>query len=181
MNLILKGRGVELNDRLREYATEKLTRAQKFFERIIKMEVELSQERNPRVKGRHRVEVTVKTPRETLRAHGEGGDYFTAIDQAADRLEKQVKKFKERLSDRNHRAEPSLEEPPTFEVEETDGGPRIVRSRQQLAKPMTPEEAVFELEARGLQFLLFTDADTMGAGVVFRRLDGSFGLIHHEG
>jgi ribosomal subunit interface protein len=187
VNLILKGRGVELNDRLKDYATEKLTRAQRFFDRIIKMEVELSHERNPRVKESHRVEVTVKTPGETLRAHGGGGDYFSAIDQAADRLEAQVRKFKERRTNRRGPgsaglAEANLEGVPT-DAATIDGesGPVIVRTPPPLVKPMTPDEAVFELEERHLQFLLFTNAETMGAGVLYRRPDGTYGLIEHEG
>lgn len=103
VNLILSGRGVKLDDRLRRYATGKLSKVERFFDRIIKMEVELRSERNPRVRDPHRVEVTVKTPRETLRAHGEGLDHFAAIDVAADRLEVQVKRFKARLRNHAHR------------------------------------------------------------------------------
>lgn len=180
MNLILNGRGIQLNDRLREYATDKFTRAQRFFERIIKIQVEFSEERNPRVRNRHRVEVTVKTPGETLRASGAAGDYFTAIDQAAERLEAQVRKFKERLIHRSHRADNSHE---AFQVATTEGdeGPTIVRQRQIEMKPMTPEEAVLELDTNGLQFLLFTNAETMGTGVLYRKPDGTYGLIESGG
>lgn len=179
MNLILSGRGVDLNERLREYATSKLTRVERFFDRIIKMEVELSSERNPRVRDGHRVDVTVKTPRDTLRAHGAGGDHFAAIDQAADRLEVQVKKFKARLRDRSHRT-------PTNEVDDTeatgasDQDPVIVRVAQPPRKPMGAEEAVLELESRGLEFLLFTDAETLAPAVVYRRTDGGYGVIEHR-
>ena len=180
MNLIVKGRGVELNDRLRGYATDKLTKVQRFFERIIQMEVELSQETNPRVREKHKVDVTVKTPRETLRAHGAGGDYFAAIDQAADRLEVQIKKFKDRLNHRGHQRSTRGEQAPTAPPAEAEDEMPLVRVPQQVARPMTPEEALLELDARGLQFLLFTNAETMAAGVVFRR-DGGYGLIEHEG
>jgi putative sigma-54 modulation protein len=180
VNLILRGRGIDLNDRLREYASEKLTRSQRFFERIIKMEVELSEERNPRVKARHRVEVTVKTPGETLRAHGEGTDYFAAIDTAADRLESQVKKFKGRLVNRGHRGNNHLESPMAGGSDPEDG-PVIVRQRQVETKPMTPEEAVLELEQGSLQFLLFVNAETMAPGVLYRRPDGSYGLVETQG
>jgi putative sigma-54 modulation protein len=180
VNLIVKGRGVDLNDRLRDYASARFTRAQRFFERIIKMEVEFSEERNPRVKARHKVEVTVKTPGETLRAHGAGTDYFTAIDQASNRLEAQVKKFKGRLIDRGHRADNHLESP-RMTRSDGDERPVIVRQKQTETKPMTPEEAVLELETNGLQFILFTNAETMGAGVLYRRPDGTFGLVEAEG
>jgi ribosomal subunit interface protein len=186
VNLILSGRGVELDQSLRDYATDKLTRAQRFFDRIIKMEVELRHERNPRVKDPERVEVTVKTPKETLRVHGEGTDHFAAIDVAADRLEIQIKKHKGRLMNRNHRdskasirASTSIA-PPTSENGQ-DEASEIVRMRPQVTKPLTPEEALIELDERSLDFLMFTNAETMRSAVIYRRVVGDFGLIEHEG
>lgn len=178
MNLILSGRGVQLDDRLRQYATDKLSHVERFYDRIIKMEVELRRERTSRRTDRHRVDVTVKTPRETLRAHGEGVDHFAAIDIAADRLEAQVKRFKSRLRDHAHRNGQVFEAAP--EPDDADSSPNIVRVRTQAAKPITPEEAIVELDERGLNFLLFTDAETMRASVIYRRADGAFGLIEHE-
>jgi len=176
VNLILSGRGLELDERLRQYATDKLSHVERFYDRIIKMEVELRRERNASKTDRHRVDVTVKTPRETLRAHGEGVDHYAAIDIAADRLETQIKKRKAKLRDHAHRnghvapAEPDDGEP----------GPRIVRLQQLRTKPMTADEAVVELDDRAMNFLLFTDAETMRASVVYRRADGSFGVVEHE-
>lgn len=180
MNLIVKGRGVDLNDRLRDYATDKFTRAQRFFDRIIRMEVEFSEERNPRVADKHRVDVTVKTPGDTLRASGAAGDYFSAIDRASDRLEAQVKKFKGRLIDRSHRADNHIESQDLIPAE-GDERPVIVRTTQAERKPMTPEEAVMELEDSGMHFLLFTNAETMGPAVLYRRQDGTFGLVESGG
>ena len=184
MNLILSGRGVDLDDALRQYATEKLTRVERFFDRIIKMEVELRHERNPRVKDPERCEVVVKTPKQTLRVHGEGLDHFAAIDVAADRLEMQVKKVKERLKDRqhhgsnNHRAAPA----PVADVEldDADDGPVIVRVSPPIDKPLTPDEARLELDERGMQFLVFIDAETMSPSVLYRRPDGDYGLVQPE-
>jgi ribosomal subunit interface protein len=185
VNLILSGRGVELDDALREYATEKLTRAQRFFDRIIKMEVELRHERNPRVKDPDRVEVTVKTPKETLRVHGEGLDHFAAIDVAADRLEAKMKKLKERLVSRNHgdHADHRVRTPEVSldGSHDEEEAPLIVRVRQPLDKPLMPEEARLELEERRLQFLMFTNAESMRPAVLFRRDSGDFGLIEHGG
>lgn len=182
MNLILSGRGVQLDDRLRQYATDKLSRVERFFDRIIKMEVELRRERTSRLTDRHRVEVTVKTPRETLRAHGEGVDYFAAIDIAADRLETQVKRFKSRLRDHAHRngQKGAGFPPPELADEVPAADERIVRVTQQLTKPVTPDDALIELETRTLDFLLFTNAETNRASVLYRRVDGTFGLIDHE-
>jgi ribosomal subunit interface protein len=181
VNLILSGRGVQLDDRLRQYATEKLSRVERFFDRIIKMEVELRRERTSRLTDRHRVEVTVKTPRETLRAHGEGVDHYAAIDIAADRLETQVKRFKSRLRDHAHRNNGQrMIEPPLEMADEPEQDERIVTVPQQVTKPMTADDALIELETRTLDFLLFTNAETNRAAVLYRRVDGTFGLIDHE-
>ena len=180
MNLILSGRGVDLDDSLRQYAAEKLARVERFFDRIIKMEVELRHERNPRVKDPNRVEIVVKTPKQTLRVHGEGLDHYAAIDVAADRLEMQVKRLKERLKDHhnhhgnNHRA-------PVVEADDAeDEGPVIVRVSPPFDKPLTAEEARLELDERGMQFLVFIDAQTMQPSVLYRRPDGDYGLVQAE-
>lgn len=178
MNLILSGRGVDLDDSLRGYATEKLTRVQRFFDRIIKMELELTEERN-RHGVEHRAEVIVRTPRETVRAHGEGPDHFAAIDKVSDRLETQLKRVKGRLTHRNHRdAKPPLVD--TSPAEDADEESDIVRLPLQVTKPLTPEEARFELESRGLSFVFFTNAESMRPAVIFKRRSG-FGLIEAEG
>lgn len=176
VQLILKGRGVDLNDRLREYASAKLTKSQRFFDRIIKIEAELSEERNARVKPHYRCEVTVKTPRETMRAHGAGVDYFAAIDQASERLDRQVRKHKDRLTNHGHRVDNHVE---SSESSPTEDGlaSQIVRTRQTLVKPMSPEEAVLALETQAMQFLLFTSAETLEPSVIYRRSDGGYGLI----
>lgn len=182
VNLILTGRGVDLDDSLRKYATEKLTRVERFFDRIIKMEVELHHERNPRVKAPDRVEVTVKTPMQTLRVRGEGIDHFAAIDVAADRLEMQVRKFKERLKDHHnhHNTNRAGAEPVIDLDDEQDDGPVIVRVSPPIDKPLTPEEARLELDERGMAFLVFVDAETMRPAVLYHRPDGSYGLVAHE-
>ncbi len=180
MNLILSGRGVELDESLREYATEKLTRVQRLFDRIIKMEVHLDHEKNPRVKDPNRVEVTVKTSTQTLRVHGEGLDHFAAIDVATDRLEAQLRKVKGRLEARNGKGSAARGTTVVPVEDDDDAGPRFIRRQQQLAKPLTAEEASLELESRNLAFLLFTDAETMRASVIYRLDDGGYGLIEHQ-
>lgn len=177
VNLILSGRGVDLDDSLRSYATEKLSRSQRFFERpgrrIIKMEVELTQERN-RHGIEHRAEVIVTTPRETVRAHGEGPDHYAAIDKVSDRLERQLKRVKSRLL-RKHRESRVVE----ADVLPTDGGdeePGFIRLPMQVSKPLTPDEAMIELEARDQAFLFFVDAESLRPVVLYKRRDG-FGLI----
>jgi putative sigma-54 modulation protein len=176
VNLILSGRGVDLDEPLRRYATEKLTHVQRFFDRIIKMEAQLSEERN-RHGVEHRIEVMVRTPGETLRAHAEGPDHFAAIDKVADRIETQLKKFKDRLID-SHRGRRAIA-PEPIDEDSVDDASAIVRRPAQVTKPLTPEEACLELESRGLAFLFFTNAESMQPNVLYRRKAG-FGLIEPE-
>jgi putative sigma-54 modulation protein len=153
---------------------------QRLFDRIIRMEVELSEERN-RHGVEHRAQVTVLTPRETLRAHGEGADHFAAIDKVTDRVEMQLRRFKDRLTDRSHRGPKGAPPKPNDEaidIEAPDDSP-IVRVPPQVPKPLSPEEARIELESRGLAFLFFTNAESMQGAVIYRRKTG-FGLIEPE-
>jgi putative sigma-54 modulation protein len=181
VNLILSGRGVELDEPLRKYATDKLARVERFFDRIIKMEVELRHERNPRVPDS--VEITVKTPGDTLRVHGEGADHFAAIDIAADKLEIQVKKFKDkRVDHHNHHNHNQRSQLSTrvADSDEDEDDQRIVRLRPQVNKPITPEEARLELDANDLAFLMFVNAESMQPAVIYRRDAGDYGLIEPE-
>jgi putative sigma-54 modulation protein len=110
--------------------------------------------------------------------HGEGLDHFAAIDVATDRLEAQLRRMKGRLAARVHR---NGDRPVPFAVDDDDSEePQFVRRTQQLAKPMTAEEASLELESRNLAFLLFTDAETMRATVIHRLDSGGYGLIEHQ-
>jgi putative sigma-54 modulation protein len=180
VKLILSGRGVELDEPLRTYATDKLTRVERFFDRIIKMEVELRHERSPRVPDS--VEITVKTPGDTLRIHGEGADHFAAIDVAVDKLEIQIKKFKDKRVDHhnhhnNHRSQLPAE---VADSDDDEDDQRIVRLRPQVNKPITPEEARLELDANKLAFLMFVNAESMQPAVIYRRDAGDYGLIEPE-
>ena len=180
MKLILSGRGVELTDSLREYATEKLTRVQRLFDRIIKMEVHLDHEKNPRVHDPDRVEVTVKTATQTLRVHGEGLDHFAAIDVASDRLEAQLRRVKGRLESRVHRRGGEPDGLNGLVTSDDNEEPVFELRSQQLAKPLTPDEARLELDSRNLAFLLFTSAETMRATVIYHLERGGYGLIEHK-
>lgn len=180
MNLIVSGRGVDLDERLKSYAAEKLTKVQRFFDRILKIEVEFAQERNPRVENSHRVKVTVSTPLDLHRAHGEGADHYAAVDAAAHRLEVQFRRMKDRLTDHHHHRHGAgnSSAPP---VEPADEVPTFVAVPQQIVKPLMPDEARMELESRGLSFMLFTNAETMKPTVLYHRGDDAYGLIEHEG
>ena len=125
MQVTVKGKNTGVPEKLRARAERKLAKLQRFDDRILAMDVEFSEERNPRVADPHRVEVTLTTRSGLVRAHASAADPATAVDQVVDRLERQVKKRKGRRVDRTQHADgvkgiPTL---PPEPLEEAAGPP----------------------------------------------------------
>ena len=184
MQVTVKGKNTEVPDKLRALAERKLAKVQRFDDRIVSMDVEFSEERNPRVADPHRVEVTLTTKHRLVRARASARDPAAAVDQVIDRLQRQVKKLKGRRVDRTKHAEgaktlPPLVEPPAGEDEQPDAN-GIVRFKKIEMKPMSPEEAVDRMDLLGHDFYLFANAETERVNVVYRRRGGGFGLIEPE-
>lgn len=195
MQVIVRGRHTEVPDGLRDLAVRKIQRVRRFFDRIQTLEIEFSEEHNPRVSRKHSVEVTLTTKAHLLRASAVGTDPASAVDAVVDKLESQVKRLKGKLMRRGSRAaapprsvgasngpHPSgrgnpLESAGIEEGEEGSPWPPITRTTRAAVKPMTPEEAVLQMEGLGHDFQLFVNAETRQVGVVYRRRDGTFGLI----
>jgi putative sigma-54 modulation protein len=185
MQVTVKGKNTDVPDRLRALAERKLAKVQRFDDRILAMDVEFSEERNPRVADAHRVEVTLTTKHRLVRARASAHDPAAAVDRVIDRLQRQVKKLKGRRVDRTQHAEsaktlPPLAPPgPAAEAEEPESA-EIVRFKKVEVKPMTPEEAVDRMDLLGHDFFLFANAETERVNVVYRRRGGGFGLIEPE-
>jgi ribosome hibernation promoting factor len=207
MQVIVKGRNTHVSPHLKELATHKLEKVQRFLDRIQTLEIEFSEEHNPRIADKHGVEVTLTTKAHTLRAHAAGPDPATAIDAVLAKLEGQVKRLKSRfvrrgnrthlpkgsdnyasgprapgeLPGRNARNGSGIPIESVKELDEVESGePRITSVKRFTVKPMTAEEAVLQMETLGHDFYLFVDAESAQAGVVYRRRDGSFGLIEPD-
>ena len=105
MQVTVKGKNTTVPEKVRARAEHKLAKLQRFDDRILAMDVEFSEERNPRVADPHRVEVTLTTKSGLVRAHANAVDPAAAVDQVVDRLERQVKKLKGRRVDRTQHAE----------------------------------------------------------------------------
>jgi len=105
-------------------------------------------------------------------------DMYAAIDRTIDRLEYQLNRYKERHFRRERQAAPQpLPAGGSLAEAEEDAEPRIVRTKRFNMKPMTPEDAAFEMEALGHDFFVFRNADTEQINVIYRRRDGNYGLI----
>ena len=177
MQLAVKGRGVEVTDALRSYAEKRLGRLERQLPDP-EIELQLSAETNPSIRDSHVAEATVRTKGPVLRARESSHDMRASIDQLVDKLERQVKRYREKR--RRFRGAPPPEETVPADAIPMDGEPHIVKSKRFPVKPMSPEEAVLQLELVGHDFFVFQNADTMDVNVVYRRRDGSYGLIEPQ-
>ncbi|MGC4944078.1 ribosome hibernation-promoting factor, HPF/YfiA family [Kribbella sp. DT2] len=203
MDVVVKGHHCEVSDRFRQYVEEKLARIEKVDHRVLRCEVEVSQEKNPRQHDRAmRVELTMYTKGPVVRAEACGETKQAAFDVSLDRLRAQVRKAADRR--RVHRGEHAPEglrhvnAKQTFNgadvvVEETaddevptqkfgsltvtGDGPLVMREKTHTAKPMSLDQALYELELVGHDFYLFVDAEENQPSVVYRRRGYDYGVI----
>lgn len=177
MRLQVKGKNVEVTESIRQYAQEKLGKLERQLADPTRVELELAVERNPSIAANHVAEATIWTKGPVLRAREASADHKASIDQLVDKLERQVKRYREKR--RGRRGSAQAESIPEDAVP-IDGEPRIVKSKRFPVKPMHSEEAVLQLELVGHDFFVFQNAETMEVNVVYRRRDGSYGLIEPQ-
>ena len=180
MRLQVKGRNVEVTDHIRTYAEEKLGRLERQLADPTQVELELALEHNPSISDNHIAEATIWTKGPTLRARECSTAFESSIDQLVAKLERQVQRYRAKRSRResgrrasaNGHAEP---DEPNFTAEQLDT--MIVKSKQFDLQPLSPEEAVLELELVGHDFFVFRNEATGKTDVVYRRRDGDYGHI----
>jgi putative sigma-54 modulation protein len=179
VRLQVKGKNVEVTDSIRQYAQQKLGKLERQLDDPTRVELELAVERNPSISANHVAEATIWTKGPILRAREASADHKASIDQLVDKLERQVKRYREKRRKRRG-AGGAAPEPIPDDAIPIESEPRIVKSKQFAVKPMSPEEAVLQLELVGHDFFVFQNAETMDVNVVYRRRDGAFGLIEPQ-
>lgn len=177
MKLNYTGKNMDITDALRDVTNKKLSKLDKYFQKDIEGNVTFSSEKNRKI-----IEVTINLPGTIIRAEESTDDMYVSIDKAVDILERQIRKYKTRLQKRYKNNETIRFENvmPLKANEEDDEGPKIVRKKRFMLKPMVSEEAVLQMELLRHNFYVFMDADTGGVSVVYKRKDGNYGLIEPE-
>lgn len=172
-------RHMEPSDALKSYAAEKLERVQKYIDEPIVAQVFLTVE-----KIRHIAEVTITAKGITIKASEETNDMYAAIDAVVDKIERQLRRYKERIKE--HKPSPESEERKVkktvlaAESIELRQEPVIIKSKTFSIKPMSVEEAVMQMDLLHKDFLVFTDSTTEDINVIYRRKDGNYGLIEPQ-
>jgi ribosomal subunit interface protein len=205
VDVVVKGRHCEVSDRFRQHVEEKLARLEKLNHRVIRVDVEVSKERNPRMSDRAvRVELTMKSRGPVMRAEAAAEDKMAALDMAVDRLQARMRKAADRrrihhgtrtpLSVAEATAANGVAAPVETEVTEVDptgehkvgpltvvgDGPLVVREKTHQAAPMTLDQALYEMELVGHDFFLFMDKESDQPSVVYRRRGYDYGVIRLE-
>lgn len=179
MDVSVSGRNIELSDALRSTTVEKISRLSRFLDGMDRAEVHFVEEKNPRIADKKDVcEVTMAGHGHHVRVKVAAADPVAALDTAVNKLEHQLHKLKTKIVGRNHPrpSRPTIEVPAEELDEELDPG-RIVKSKSFVMKPMTPDEAVLQMDLLGHDFFFFSNSETGRSGVVYRRRSGDIGLI----
>lgn len=190
MQLVIKGRNMEVNDRLREYVEKKIGKMTKFLPDVQEIRVELAEEKSRKTSERQVVQVTMRSNGTLLRAEERNSDIYAAIDAVADKLHGQINRFKGKRRRKMERAQVAQVEAletefisaamePVAEEEEVFEG-RIVRTKRFSMVPMNEDEAIDQMELLGHDFFVFYNAASDSINVLYRRSDGNFGLLQPE-
>ena len=180
MKIVFTEKKVEVSEALREYAEKKLSKLDRYFKHDAEARIAFRIER-----GRHQIEVTVFHDGMVYRAAENTNDMYASIDSAATYIERQIHKYKTKLGKRLRqgafeREIPSSAAEPAMEVdEEVDFA--IIRTKKFDLKPMTPEEAILQMNLLNHQFFVFRNSSMGGAfSVAYKRSHGGYGIIVGE-
>ncbi len=198
MEVVVTGRHCEVSDRFREHVSEKLTRLEKHDHRIMRVQVEVELEKNPRQHDRAtKVELTAFSKGPVIRAEAAAEDKMGALDLAVDKMQAQMRRAADRRrvhKGRNDHVSVGEALAGMSEVEDaadddgvverkvgpitvTGDGPLVVREKSHGASPMTLDQALYEMELVGHDFYLFVDKESERPSVVYRRRGYDYGVI----
>ena len=184
MKFIIIGKNIDVTPGLREAVESKLGKLGRYFTPNTEIHVTLSVQ-----KGHQKIEVTIPVKGGLVRSEQESSDMYVSIDLVEEIIERQLRKYKNKLVARNQ-GHPTSYAPSGnsfrkefFDSEEEtteDDEVRIVRTKKFGIKPMFPEDGCVQMELLGHNFFVFSNAETDEVNVVYKRKDGSFGLIEPE-
>ncbi len=194
MQFVIKGKNLQLTQALKDYAEKKLASIKKYFDHIIEVDVTLSVKDSKDISKSKICEVTVWAKSIGTPIHGKKAseDLYASIDMVSEKIERQVKKFKEKKTSHRRAKGKDLQGTHSIisfgegrtagaEAEETaEVTPKIVRSGTFPMRPMYSDEAAEQLELFNQEFFVFSNAETNRINVIYRRNDGNFGLIEPE-
>jgi ribosomal subunit interface protein len=198
VDVVFKGRHMEVSERFRTLAQERLAKVERLDPGMQRVDVEVAKEANPRLADRaYRVQLTCRSRGPVIRAEAAAEDKVVALDLAWGRLESRLRRAADRRSDWKKREKSSIpavngtskpdSSPADLAVEDQLSpeigstvhvdGPMVVREKTHAAPPMSLDQALYEMELVGHDFFLFVDHDSRRPSVVYRRRAYDYGVI----
>jgi len=174
MNIIIRGKHIELTDALKEYVMKRVGKLEKYSDEFMDVQVTLLVERD-----RHRVEVTAPIHGMILRGEEETEDMYSSIDMVVEKLERQIDKYRTRINKRM-RTKVLKDHEPKQPIGADEPHEEVVRNKKFNAKPMSVEEAIMQMNLVGHTFFVFTNADSQEMNVVYLRNNGDYGLLQPQ-
>jgi putative sigma-54 modulation protein len=188
MKLVIHGRNIEITDAIRDYVEQKILKAVNHFQTLTnEVDVHLSVARNPRISSKQSAEVTLYVDKAVVRAEESSENLYASIDLVADKISRQLRKFKEKRHNPKHinlgkTTEAFLNQVPATDVTEvlSSSEPQlpeeVVRTKYFAMPPMSVAEALEQLVLIDHDFYVFLNAETQEINVVYERNHGGYGL-----
>lgn len=184
MKLVIHGKNIEITDGIREYVHQKIEKAVSHFQNITnEVDIHLSVARNPRINPKQAAEVTIYANGNVIRAEEHSENLYASIDLVADKISRQLRKYKERRQGQKNHSQNTIEEIQPQVVPDLIGSrtpelpSEIVRSKYFAIQPMTIEEALEQLQLVGHDFYMFRNVETGEINVIYERNHGGYGVI----
>ena len=176
MNFIISGKNIEVTPGLKDSVISKLGKLERYFTPDTEIIVTLSVE-----KDRQKIEVTIPVKGDIIRSEQTSTDMYVSIDLVEEVIDRQLRKYKNKLIARHQEGgtfkQEFFEEEPAIDSNDEI---QIVRTKKFGIKPMFPEDACVQMELLGHDFFVFSNAETEEVNVVYKRKNGTFGLIEPE-
>ncbi len=176
MNIYIRGEKLEITDAMKSYAKEKLERLSKYVK-----DSDVNANLLFKINGiKQKLEVTIPLKNFILRVEEVGDDFYAVVDTAVDKLERQIRKNKTRLENKQVKSRIDFDFM-SFDEKDEENANKIVRRKQVELKPMDEEEAILQMELLGHDFYVFKNIDKDGKiSVLYRRKNNDYGLIEEE-
>jgi len=173
MRYIISGKNIDVTEGLRTAITDKLGKLERYFTPDTEVQVTLSVE-----KERQKIEVTIPVKGTVIRSEQVSNDMYVSIDLVEEVIERQLRKYKNKLVQREQGGGSFRQEFIDREVEDEEV--RIIRTKQYDLKPLYPEDACVQMEMLGHSFYVFVNAETEQVNVVYKRKGNTYGLLEPE-
>ncbi len=190
MKLVIQGKNIEITDSIREYVNQKIEKAVIHFQQMItEVDVHLSIARNPRINSKQTAEVTIYVNGSVVRAEEGSESLYASIDLVADKIARQLRKYKEKRNAKQYTVPKGIEElidQPITDLPNVDDllsdrtpalPPEVIRTKYFAMPPMSVQEAMEQLELVDHDFYVFRNEETGDINVLYERNHGGFGVI----